>query len=95
MKAVDGWIPFDRYLLINTPYNGTPFLPYFAPVSGNRFVCKGPDFLLKAYANALAASQSFAAQGALPKRFIDPPRRIIRRIIAAPACSHTQGRERT
>ena len=56
MKAVDGWIPFDRYLLINTPYNGTPFLPYFAPVSGNRFVCKGPDFLLKAYANALAAT---------------------------------------
>jgi hypothetical protein len=56
VEAVDDWIPFDRYLQINTPYNGTPFLPHFAPVSGNCFVCKGPDFLLRAYANALEAT---------------------------------------
>ena len=52
VKAVDDWIPFDRYLQINTPYT----LPYFAPVSGDNFFCKGPDFLLRVYANALSAA---------------------------------------
>jgi hypothetical protein len=56
LKAVDDWIPFDRYLRINTPWNGTPILPHFAPISGNKFVCNGPDFLLKAYAKALSAT---------------------------------------
>ena len=27
VKAVDNWIPFDRYLQINTPWNGTALLP--------------------------------------------------------------------
>jgi hypothetical protein len=48
-----GWIPFDRYLHIETPWTGTSFQPHFAPVSGNYYVCRGPDFLLRAYAKAL------------------------------------------
>jgi hypothetical protein len=54
-KAADDWIPFDRYLLINTPWNGTSVVPHFAPVSGSKFVCRGPDFLVRAYAEALEA----------------------------------------
>lgn len=53
VEAVDDWIPFDQYLQINTPWNGTSFLPNFAPISGKSFVCRGPDFLLRAYARAL------------------------------------------
>jgi len=55
VETVDDWIPFDSYLQINTPYNGSPWLPYFAPVSGSNFICRGPDFLVRAYAKALAA----------------------------------------
>jgi hypothetical protein len=55
VQAVDDWIPFDRYLQINTPWNGTSSLPHFAPVSGSNFICRGPDFLLRAYAKALEA----------------------------------------
>jgi hypothetical protein len=55
VRATDDWIPFDRYLLIDTPWNGTSFYPYFAPVSGANFVCRGPDFLLRAYAETLQA----------------------------------------
>src|SRR5438105_3163803 len=56
VAAVDDWIPFDRYLLINTPWNGTSFLPSFAPTSGANFICRGPDFLLYAYTKALKAA---------------------------------------
>lgn len=48
-KAVDDWIPFDRYLPLNVNW----IVPSFAPVSGNNFVCRGPEFLLRAYAKAL------------------------------------------
>ncbi len=48
-KAVDDWIPFDRYLLFNVYW----IAPSFAPVSGDNFVCRGPEFLLRAYAKAL------------------------------------------
>jgi hypothetical protein len=48
-KAVDDWIPFDRYLLFNVYW----ITPSFAPVSGDNFVCRGPEFLLRAYAKAL------------------------------------------
>lgn len=54
-RATDDWIPFDRYLSIETPWTGTSFQPHFAPVSGNNFVCRGPDFLVRAYAKALEA----------------------------------------
>lgn len=52
-SAADDWIPFDRYLSIETPWTGTSFQPHFAPVSGNNFVCRGPDFLVRTYAKAL------------------------------------------
>jgi len=55
VEAVDDWIPFDRYLLINTSWNSTSFCPDFAPVSVSKFVCSGPDFLVRAYAKALEA----------------------------------------
>jgi len=54
-RAADDWIPFDRYLSIETPWTGTPFQPHFAPISGNNFVCRGPEFLLRTYAEALEA----------------------------------------
>lgn len=52
-NKVDDWIPFERYLFIETPWTGTSFQPHFAPVSGSNFVCRGPDFLVLAYAKAL------------------------------------------
>lgn len=52
-EAADDWIPFDRYLSIETPWTGTSFQPHFAPISGNNFVCRGPDFLVRTYAKAL------------------------------------------
>jgi hypothetical protein len=54
-RATYGWIPFDGYLQIETPWTGTSFQPHFAPVSGSSYVCRGPDFLLRAYAKALDA----------------------------------------
>jgi len=54
-KAADDWIPFDRYLRIETPWTATSFQPFFAPISGSDFVCRGPDFLIRAYAKALEA----------------------------------------
>lgn len=54
-RAAGDWIPFDRYLSIETPWAGTSFQPHFAPISGNNFVCRGPDFLVRTYANALEA----------------------------------------
>jgi hypothetical protein len=55
VETVDDWIPFDDYLFVNTPWNGTSFCPDFAPVSGSNFICRGPDFLLRAYGKALEA----------------------------------------
>jgi hypothetical protein len=55
VAETDDWIPFDRYLLMNTPWNGSDYLPHFAPVSGTKFVCRGPDFLIRIYAKALEA----------------------------------------
>jgi hypothetical protein len=52
-KEAGDWISFDRYLSIETPWTGTSFQPHFAPISGKNFVCRGPDFLIRAYANAL------------------------------------------
>jgi hypothetical protein len=54
-RAADDWIPFDRYLSIETPWAGTSFQPHFAPISGNNFLCRGPDFLVRTYAKALEA----------------------------------------
>lgn len=54
-KAADDWIPFDRYLSIETPWTGTSFQPHFAHISGSSFVCRGPDFLVRTYAEALEA----------------------------------------
>ena len=54
-KAVDDWIPLDRYLPIETPSTGISFQSYFAPNSGSNFVCRGPDFLVHTYAKALEA----------------------------------------
>ena len=61
-RAVEGWIPFDRYLQIDAPWTqtetsgtGIPFQPFFAPASGRNFVCRGPDFLIRTYATALEA----------------------------------------
>ncbi|MGA2216876.1 MAG: hypothetical protein ABSG51_02235 [Terracidiphilus sp.] len=55
VAETDDWIPFDRYLLMNTPWNGSDYLPHFAPVPGTKFVCRGPDFLIRIYAKALEA----------------------------------------
>jgi hypothetical protein len=44
-EAVDDWIPFDRYLLVNSPW--------IDAARADKFVCRGPDFLLRAYASAL------------------------------------------
>jgi hypothetical protein len=55
VETVDDWIPFDRYLLVNTPWNGAAFMPCFALASGSNFVCRGPDFLVRAYAKTLEA----------------------------------------
>jgi hypothetical protein len=52
-KAAGDWISFDRYLSIETSSTGTPFQPHSAPISGDNFVCRGPDFLIRAYAKAL------------------------------------------
>jgi hypothetical protein len=48
----DDWIPFDRYLF---RWHGTASTPTLAPVSRNKFVCRGPDFLIRTYAKALKA----------------------------------------
>jgi hypothetical protein len=40
-RVADDWIPCDRYLV--------------APASGGNFVCRGPEFLLRAYVKALKA----------------------------------------
>lgn len=52
-RAAGDWIPFDRYLSIEPWWTGTSFQPHFAPVTGNNFVCRGPDFLVRTYAKAL------------------------------------------
>jgi hypothetical protein len=51
IKAVDDWVPFESYLQIETPWTGS----CFAPISGSNFVCRSPEFLVRAYAKALEA----------------------------------------
>jgi hypothetical protein len=51
IDAAQDWIPFDRYLLPNMPYTRG-----FESRSQKEFACRGPDFLIRAYANALQNS---------------------------------------
>jgi hypothetical protein len=78
VEAVDDWIPFDRYLQVGTNWNSASFLPNFAPVSGKRFVCRGPDFLLRAYARALEA---VGEEATLTMRSSAKPRSIRPRVL--------------
>ena len=74
LKAADDWIPFDRYLCWNF-WNGTSFCRDIAPVSGSNFVCRGPDFLLRAYAKALETigeSVELTSRGSLKPKSILP-----------------------
>src|SRR6266704_1055939 len=48
---VDDWIPFERNVLPNMPYKRE-----FQPRSGKEFACRGPNFLIRAYAKALRMS---------------------------------------
>jgi hypothetical protein len=50
VDVADDWVPFERYVL--------PHMPYpvgFQPRSGKEFGCRGPNFLIRAYAKALRA----------------------------------------
>lgn len=51
VDLVDDWIPFERYVLPNMPYQRG-----FQPRSGKEFACRGPNFLIRAYAKALRMS---------------------------------------
>ncbi|MGC9948834.1 MAG: hypothetical protein ABSF64_20900 [Bryobacteraceae bacterium] len=51
--TVNDWIPFERYVFTDGPWDGRRFPLIFAPGVGDWFVCRGPDFLLRAYAKAL------------------------------------------
>jgi hypothetical protein len=51
VDEVDDWIPFERYLLPTMPYTRR-----FQPRSRKEFACRGPDFLIRAYAKALRMS---------------------------------------
>ena len=42
VKATDDWLPFDEVVSIET-------------ISEGRFICRGPDFLMRAYAKAFRA----------------------------------------
>jgi hypothetical protein len=52
-EAADDWISFDSYLLHHSylyqPLGGS----YFASTSEGKFVCRGPEFLIRAYAKTL------------------------------------------
>jgi hypothetical protein len=49
--VVHDWIPFEQYALPNMPYTRG-----FRPRSGKEFGCRGPGFLIRAYAQALRKS---------------------------------------
>jgi hypothetical protein len=53
VEAVDDWISFDQYLLSYSPYRRLEPSKTTAEPNGGKFVCNGPDFLLRAYAKAL------------------------------------------
>ena len=48
IEATDDWVPFDRYVFPNTPYTRG-----FKSRSEKEYACRGPDFLIRAYAKAL------------------------------------------
>jgi hypothetical protein len=75
-KAAGDWIPFDRYLQMETPWAGNSSQPHFATVSGSNFVCRGPDFLVRAYAKALKAvgEQATLTLRHVPKSKSTPPK---------------------
>jgi hypothetical protein len=56
LEVAGDWIPFDQYLFLDKAWDGSPLVLRPGPVSGKKFVCRGPEYLLKAYAKALEAS---------------------------------------
>jgi hypothetical protein len=52
-EAMDDWISFDSYLLPNRLVSQPFGDSYFTTTSGNNFVCRGPEFLIRVYAKAL------------------------------------------
>lgn len=52
-EAVDDWISFDSYVLHHSYLYQPVGDSYFASASGDNFVCRGPEFLIRAYAKAL------------------------------------------
>ena len=48
IEATDDWVPFERYLFPNMPYTRG-----FESRSAKEYVCRGPAFLIRAYAQAL------------------------------------------
>ena len=50
IEATDDWVPFERYVFPNWPYTRG-----FESRSKKEYVCRGPDFLIRAYAKALRA----------------------------------------
>lgn len=48
IETTDDWVPFERYVFPNMPYTRG-----FQSRSGKEYVCRGPDFLIRAYAQAL------------------------------------------
>jgi hypothetical protein len=48
IEATDDWVPFERYVLPNMPYTRG-----FESRSEKEFACRGPNFLIRAYAKAL------------------------------------------
>ena len=74
-KVADDWIPFDQYLFLDRAWDGSPLLIESGPVPGKNFVCRGPEFLLRAYARALAAigeEVKLALKGAAKPKAIRP-----------------------
>jgi hypothetical protein len=70
LEAVDDWISFDTYLPMYGPYPNAPGRP------GGKFVCRGPDFLLRAYAKALReiGEPAKLILCGIPKRTRTPPK---------------------
>lgn len=48
IEATDDWVPFERYVFPNMPYTRG-----FESRSAKEYACRGPDFLIRAYAQAL------------------------------------------
>jgi hypothetical protein len=63
-NLVGDWIEFDRYLPMEPPWSGASHMP---PLPGKNFICRGPDFLLRAYTKALNALGEEATLTIQPK----------------------------